>query len=516
METKKKQTLVRILLLLGIIVVLNFISVRIFGRIDLTKNNLYSLSDASKNLMENLDDKITIKAYFTENLPAPYNNNRRVLLDMLNEYKAYAGGNLQLEFISPEDEDGKQNAQKNGIPPVQIQVVNNDKLEVKKAYMGLVIRYEDKKETIPILQNLGSLEYDLSGIFKRLTQKSKKKIGYTKGHGELTLDNIKQSVQELQKQYDFVPVDLSSSTTIGNNIDILLMINPTQKFDEPAKIAIDQYLMNGGKLALFINKIKIDPSFKNLQGEPMDLGLYDLFRNWGFSIRKAMVRDNQCASISVQQQQGGFSIRSQVAYPYLVKVTNFNKDNMIVKDLQTVVFQFPSPVDTLGCAEKGIKADILASTSKQSGIESSNFKLNPFQKFSMREMSMRSIPLAAIFSGSFKSHYYGKSDLAKLKKSPETRIAVVGCGMIVRDGFIMTADSKVFFANILDYLSDDAGLITIRSKNVSQPQLEELSDGTRKFIKCIDMFLPPLIILLIGFFRWRRKVTIKKSIEAQL
>ncbi len=107
-KTAKSQTLLRVGIVLVILVLLNIISVRIFGRLDVTKNNVFSLSDASKELVRNLDDKVTVKAYFTEDLPAPYNNNRRaILLDQLNEYKAYARGNLQYEFIDPSGEKAR-------------------------------------------------------------------------------------------------------------------------------------------------------------------------------------------------------------------------------------------------------------------------------------------------------------------------------------------------------------------------------------------------------------------------
>jgi ABC-type uncharacterized transport system involved in gliding motility auxiliary subunit len=173
MNTKKTQTLIRAALVLGILIVINFIAVRVFGRIDLTKAGVYTLSDASKNLVRNLDDRLTIKAYFTENLPAPYNSNRRQVLDMLNDYKAYAKGNVQFEFINPEGEKNERDAQQAGIMPVEVQALEKDQLVVKKAYLGLVMLYEDKKETLPVIQNLGSLEYDLSSAVKRLTQHAK-------------------------------------------------------------------------------------------------------------------------------------------------------------------------------------------------------------------------------------------------------------------------------------------------------------------------------------------------------
>jgi len=155
MNTKKTQIFLRVLLVLGILILLNFISVRIFTRLDFTKAGVYTLSDASKNLVRNLEDRVTIKAYFTEELPAPHNNNRRAVLDILNDYKAYSEGNLYYEFINPEGEKNEREAQQAGIPPVEVQVVKEDKFEVKRAFLGLVMMYEDKKEVLPVIQNLG-------------------------------------------------------------------------------------------------------------------------------------------------------------------------------------------------------------------------------------------------------------------------------------------------------------------------------------------------------------------------
>ncbi len=106
-RTLKSQTLLTTGIVLGILVLLNIVSIRLFTRVDATKNRVFSLSDASKSLVRSLDDRVTIKAYFTEDLPAPYNGTRREVLDELNEYKAYARGNLEYEFIDPEGDKGE-------------------------------------------------------------------------------------------------------------------------------------------------------------------------------------------------------------------------------------------------------------------------------------------------------------------------------------------------------------------------------------------------------------------------
>ena len=520
MNTKKAQTFFRMLLVLGILILINFISVRIFSRLDLTKAGVYTLSDASKTLVRNLDDRITVKAYFTEELPSPYNNNRRQVLDILNEYKAYAKGNLHFEFINPEGEKNEREAQQAGIPPVEVQVVKEDKFEVKRAFLGLVFLYEDKKEILPVVQNLGSLEYDISSAIKRLTMHAKKRIGITTGHQEPELSSMKQANQDVSSQYEIVPVDLSSSTaTIPQDVAALLIIAPQKKFSDTAKYQIDQYIMHGGKVAFLLNKV--NASLQQRYTQPIDLGLEDMLENYGIRINADLVRDAQCANITVMQQQGQFQMQSQIPFPYLPNVANVNRSNPIVKDLQGLIFYFVSSLDTSLAVNKGLNAEVLVRSSKRSGRQTGFMMIDPLHRYTMDELSESNIPLAAVVSGSFKSYFSttggeNQALVPQVTKSPETRIIVVGDGDFMKDEFAGSRGNLTFFINIIDYLADDAGLITIRSKNIAQPPLDQISDGTKKLLKYGDLLLPPILIIGYGLFRWRRRVALKRSFEAQV
>jgi ABC-type uncharacterized transport system involved in gliding motility auxiliary subunit len=92
----------------------------------------------------------------------------------------------------------------------------------------------------------------------------------------------------------------------------------------------------------------------------------------------------------------------------------------------------------------------------------------------------------------------------------------VGDGDFMKDDFASSRGNLTFFINIIDYLADDAGLITIRSKNVAQPPLDQISDGTKKLLKYGDLILPPLLVIGYGLFRWRRRVALKRSFEIQV
>jgi gliding-associated putative ABC transporter substrate-binding component GldG len=524
-RTMKSQSLLRIALVFVILILLNIVSVRIFDRIDLTRNRLYTLSDASRTLMRNLDDKVTIKAYFTDDLPAPYNNNRRMLLDQLNEYKAYARGNLVVEFIDPSGEKTEAEAQQAGVSPVQIQVIKEDKAQVQRAYMGIVFLYEDKKEVIPIVQHPEGLEYEISSTMKRLTSRGTLKVGFLTGHGEPEMKDLRTVQETMRKQYQFATVDVSKNTPVPPDIAVLVVMAPTDRFTESQKFQIDQYLMRGGRIAFLLNAI--DANLQQGYGRQLTLGLDDLLASYGARVNTDLVRDAQCASISIVQQQYGFSMQSQVPFPYLPLVSNFSKGNAMVKDLQRVVLFFASSIDTADAASKGLSAEILLRSSKQSGRMTSAFAYDPMQHFTRTDFAESEIPLAAVIDGKFTSAFKGKavpSDTAAgsaapaasvQESSPETRIVILGDGDFARDQYMGgNRDNIALFANIVDYLVDDAGLITIRTRQESMKQLDPVSDGTRSIVKYANLIVPPLLVIGYGLLRWRIKRARRKTLEA--
>src|SRR5437867_11172502 len=228
---RQRRTILRVLFVLGVLVLINLLAVRFFKRIDLTQDKMYTLSEVSKNLVRSLDDKFLVEAYFTSDLPAPYNNNRRYLQDQLDEYRAYAGGTFQYEFIDPsKKEDLKQEAQKHGIPPVQVQVVKEDKLQLQEGYMGIVMLYGDKQERIPVVRPESNLEYEISSSVKKMTAKELKKVGFLTGHGEPPLSQLSKLEEILNKQYQVTTVDLSGGKAVPQDIAALMIVAPDKPF----------------------------------------------------------------------------------------------------------------------------------------------------------------------------------------------------------------------------------------------------------------------------------------------
>jgi ABC-type uncharacterized transport system involved in gliding motility auxiliary subunit len=177
---KRYSKYIKLSIYLVIVVLINVAGMTLFFRIDLTENNIYSISKASKEVVSTLSEPLTINVFFTKNLPAPHNNTERYLHDLLEEYAIHANKYFNYKFydVSPESEGINPSARENqnlannyGIHPVQIQVYEEDEVKFKKAYMGLVLIHGDMIERIPTITSINGLEYKLTTAIQKLNNK---------------------------------------------------------------------------------------------------------------------------------------------------------------------------------------------------------------------------------------------------------------------------------------------------------------------------------------------------------
>ena len=153
--------------LIVVVFLLNYVSRNIYGRFDLTDTQMFTISESSKMVLKNIDDLLVMKAYFSEDLGNELGNNKRYLQDLLEEYRAVNSEYIDFEFFQTDDvEKFKTEAQKSGIQPVQLNVIENDKMEIKQVFMGMVIMFGDKKESIPVIQTTTGLEYTITSAIK--------------------------------------------------------------------------------------------------------------------------------------------------------------------------------------------------------------------------------------------------------------------------------------------------------------------------------------------------------------
>jgi gliding-associated putative ABC transporter substrate-binding component GldG len=314
MKTKLTVTGISSVVVVAVIlIVLNLISVNVFGRVDLSEGKIYSLSQSSKDIVRNLDDRVTIKCYFSDDIPQPYNANARYLKDQLAEYKAYAGGNLNYVFIDPSKEGKEDEARSYRIPPVPINTFSKDKLEMKQVYMGLAILYEDRNEVIPVVQDVNSLEYEITRAIKRLASGTTPKVGFVTGDGELSLDKDLTYINKtVGQEYELVPVNLRMSASVPKDIVTLYVMGPKQKLSDWELYLLDQFLMRGGKLGILLDKVQAN--IQQGQAQPIDAGLGQFLAHFGLGVNSDLVIDVQNAQIAVQQQRGMFRMQSLKEY----------------------------------------------------------------------------------------------------------------------------------------------------------------------------------------------------------
>ncbi len=510
-----------LVLIAAILLVLNLISVNLFTRLDLTEGRVFSLSPATVKVLRNLDDRLIAKMYFTKDLPPPYNGYARYLKDQLEEYQAYAKGKLKLEMIDPAEEGKEMEAQRYGVPPLQVNAMENDKIEIKKVYMGLVLLFEDRKEVIPVVQNISGLEYDLTSAIKRLTSRFLPSVGYLTGQEGPDLDkDLTYLNQALSRQYRVRRINLVEGNPIPADVGVLIILGPKKEFSEEEEYAIDQFLMRGGKLAFLLNHVQVDVQRGSM--EKQNLGIEDLLKNYGIAIQDNLVTDLQCSRVAISQQQQGFIYQNVVSYPFFPAATDFDKNNMMVKSLGTISFYFVSSLDpaTSGSG-KNVRFDPLIRSSKNSGIQTVPCDVNPYRKFSQADFRQSNLTLAATLQGNFSSYFTGKekpslpsgtsSPESTLYSSPPTRMVVVGDADWVTDQNIRGTDNLTFFLNMVDWLSQDEALIAIRSKQVSARPLKEISVGAKRLVKYGNTLGLPFLVILFGVVRWQVRKRYKKS-----
>ena len=171
---------IKFFIYLVIIILINVVGVTLFFRSDLTRNNIYSISDVSKRVVSTLSEPLTIKVFFTKNLPAPYNSTERYLHDLLEEYATSANKYFNYSFydVSPEEDGGIKGTGENrelangyGIHPVQIQLIEKDEVKFKNAYMGLVLIHGDIIGRIPTITTTAGLEYKITTAIQKMNNK---------------------------------------------------------------------------------------------------------------------------------------------------------------------------------------------------------------------------------------------------------------------------------------------------------------------------------------------------------
>ncbi|MBM3178034.1 MAG: Gldg family protein [Bacteroidetes bacterium] len=494
-----KNVTISAALIIAIIVAANLFSHEFHFRLDLTEDREYTLSKATLDIIDDLEDAITIKAYFSENLPPQYAPVSQGFQETLLEYADRSEGKIVYEFINPNASDAQEEeAVKAGVQPLMINVREKDQMKQQKAYMGAVISLGEKTEVIPFIQPGSATEFALSKAIKKLSVTDKPVIGFLQGHGEAPLGELIEVRENLDVLFTAQEVSLSDSTSIGSEISTLAIVRPTDSIPAAHLSKIDEFLSRGGRLLVAMNRV--DGDLQNASGKSLNTGLEAWLQNKGLEVEDNFVLDAQCAAITYQQQTNFGIIAQQLQFPYLPVISAF-LDHPITGGLETVVMQFASTIRYTGDTTKRFIP--IAFTSEKSSTQKSPVFFDPAKEWTEEDFTQQNLPVAAVLEGKLGSSASAKSTMVVIADGD---FPVNGPAQQARR---VQPDNINLFVNAVEFLSDDTGLIELRTKGSSSRPIRQLDDSLKATLKYLNFLLPVLLAIGYGLYRMQRNKNIQ-------
>ncbi len=492
---KKRNVISQLLIIIAILLVVNLISDQLFFRLDFTADKQYTLSKATKDILGELNDVITITAYYSEDLPPQLIKSRRDFVDLLVEYENRSGGSVVYEFVNPnKSEQTEMEAQQAGISPIMVNVRERDQVKQMRAYMGAILQMGEKKEVIPVIQPGTGMEYALTTAIKKLSATDKPKIAILQGDGEPSINASAQLMEQLSVLYDPEPYTISDTAGIPSYYKTVAIIDPKDTMPESHFRKLDQYLSRGGGIYLAYSNLQGNLQQAFLQTGP-DIGIKSWLLSKGVTVNDFYVIDANCGAVTVRQQQGPFMINSQIQFPYFPIITNFS-DHPAGQGLESVFFPFISSI-TYSPPDSSVHISPIAFTSENSGIVQPPAYVDINKDWGENDFRDGEQVVAVALEG----HLGGGSADAKMVVIPNGQFAVNGEGQQQQS---VNEDNINLASNAIDWISDDTGLINLRTKGVTNRPLEQLEDSTKTLYKYGNVIIPILFVLILGFIRKQR------------
>jgi len=477
-----------ILLIAAILIIVNILSENYYIRLDFTEDKEYTLSRATKDILKNLEEPVTINAYFSKNLPPDIGKVSGDLKDMLIEYGNRSDGMVVYKFMNPnENEKLEGEALQNGIQPLMINVREKDQVKQQKAYMGAVVSMGEEKETIPFFQPGSAMEYALSTAIKKLSVTEKPKIALIQGHGEPQLSELLQVYNDLSILYQVQPFMLTDTTLNLADFKTIAIVRPTDTISPVQLSILDDYLTGGGNIFLALNRVSGD--FSNAMGSAISVGLEDWLKRKGLTISPDFIVDASCGAVTLQQQYGNMTMSTQMSFPYLPVIHKF-AEHPVTKGLESVSLQFASPITYSG--DSTIKYAPMAFSSEKSGTLNTPLYFEVQKQWTENDFTMSDIVIAASLEG-------------KLAGDANSKMIIISDGDFAvgnpQGGNTLPEDNINLMINSIDWLSDDTGLIDLRTKGITSRPIRKLEDSTKALIKWSNFLVPIILIIIYGVVR---------------
>ena len=544
----KKRDILSLLLAFIILILMNFLGSFIFHRFDLTSEKRYTLSDVTKKILGDLNDVVYVKVYLEGEFPAGFKRLSNETKEMLDEFRAFSNDNIEYQFINPslsadkkEQNDIYKQLYEKGLQPTNLEVKSETGTSQQILFPGAIVSYKGREVPWQLLKtNLGqspegqlnnsiqALEYEFASCIRNLTTFLKPQIGIIDGHGELdtlALYDIKNALGEF---YILKRIQINEQLKALHGFKAIIIAKPDTSFSEKDKFIIDQFVMNGGKILWAIDPLNTSiDSLRKSGGTiaiPFDLKLDDLLFKYGLRLNTNIIMDLQSSVIPVNKayvgQQPRFELMPWIFTPLIAPTSN----HPIVKNLDIIKMEFASTIDTVEA--KGIKKTVLLQSSKFSKIINSPVRID------MRMVNMRPDEnqfnnshqfLAVLLEGEFESVFKNRippkiandSAIGYKYKGVASKMIVISDGDIIRNEVQYSANksfplgydiytkqtygNKNFILNCVNYLCDDSGLISVRSRELTLRLLDKKKIKTERLKwQIINTALPLFALFLFG------------------
>ena len=516
---------------------------RFYLRIDLTADQRYSLHAATKKLLSELEGEMYVAVYLAGDLPTGLKQLKRATQELLEECKVYAHHQLRYQFVDLDKAPAEQKKSvlmklaAKGIQPTNLYMQEQGQRIEKLIFPGALLTYKDQEGGVLLLkgnkmaspaqminQSIEGLEYELSNAIEKLVRTQRKQVAVLRGHGEPDLRQLSGLINALEEYYAVHILDFSAKSVLAA-YDALLMTQPQQPFSEAEKYLLDQYIMQGGKVLFFLDKLRIN--MENLRQQaafafPLDIGLDDQLFRYGVRINPDLVQDLRAGVYPVVVGNLGNQPQLKLLpWPFFPLLNSF-ADHLVTKNMDVLYLQFVSSIDMIQAP--GVTPTPLVFTSQYSSRLGAPVQVDlealrkPPQP---AHYPQGHIPLVYLLEGNFTSLYKnrflpaGFDPATFLPASQPTKLLVVASGSMVRndmeprkkqplpwgyDPFLQQQfANKDFVLNTLAYMLDEDGLINLKNKTLQIRLLDQVKLAQeRLWWQLMNLIIPILLLGLLG------------------
>jgi len=464
---------------IGIIIVINlFLNILPLPRLDLTANKIHTLSQSSRQTLKHLDDIINITVYMTDNLPPQAQASIDSFKNILTEISHTNPSRLIITYKNPNtDNQAKQEAVNLGIQPIQFSTVEQDSFQVNNAFLGLVVSYGQKDEVMPVVSDIGNLEYFLLSSIKKLTSDVLPTVAIATGHGQVDLSLTKNMGQYLSQTYNPTIVDTDSDDWQIPQASLLILLSPQQDFTNQDIDKFKAHLSNGGSILVLFDQFQVNQS---LTATKVDTPNFSSFlKDYGFDISSTIIADESSNITTFSTQTSQFVVQ----YPYWLSIRpeNMNSGLPVLTNISSVSLNWASPINLSGSAQY-----LLKSSSRSFSSQDTN--LSPLQKVDYASKALSQSVVSAI-------------------NTDGTKIGLISDVDFIKDEFLNNQGNLMFFLNLVDYLNSDDSLLAIRNKGLVTYPLINLTASNKLLIRWGNILLIPLSLLAV--------FVISKRLQAQ-